>query len=236
MIEQKRAVRVSTAITLVLVIVTLIPILLLVLASFTDEKEILSSGYTLFPENWSLDSYIYMIKQGSTIFRAYGISILVTVIGTVASVFITAMLAYPMSRKSFKYRNALAFFVFFTMLFNGGVVASYIMWARFFHIKDTLLALILPNYLVTAFNVILVRNYYQNNIPDSLIESAQLDGAGEGTIFFKIMLPLAVPTVATISLFTGLTYWNDWINGLYFINDTKLFGIQNFLIRIMNNI
>ena len=141
-----------------------------------------------------------------------------------------------MSRKSFKYRNALAFFVFFTMLFNGGVVASYIMWARFFHIKDTLLALILPNYLVTAFNVILVRNYYQNNIPDSLIESAQLDGAGEGTIFFKIMLPLAVPTVATISLFTGLTYWNDWINGLYFINDTKLFGIQNFLIRIMNNI
>ena len=204
----------STAITLVLVVVTLVPILLLVLASFTDEKEILSSGYTLFPKNWSLDSYIYMIKQGSTIFRAYGISILVTIIGTVVSVFITTMLAYPMSRKSFKYRNALAFFVFFTMLFNGGVVASYIMWTRFFHIKDTLLALILPNYLVTAFNVILVRNYYQNNIPDSLVESAQLDGAGEGTIFFKIMLPLAVPTVATISLFTGLTYWNDWINGL----------------------
>ncbi len=89
---------------------------------------------------------------------------------------------------------------------------------------------------MTAFNVILVRNYYQNNIPDSLVESAQLDGAGEGTIFFKIMLPLAVPTVATISLFTGLTYWNDWINGLYYINDTNLFGIQNFLIRIMNNI
>lgn len=236
MTEQKRAVRVSTVITLILVIAALIPILLLVLASFTDEKEILSSGYTLFPENWSLDSYIYMIKQGGTIFRAYGISILVTVIGTVASVFITTMLAYPMSRKSFKYRSALAFFVFFTMLFNGGVVASYIMWTRFFHIKDTLLALILPNYLVTAFNVILVRNYYQNNIPDSLIESAQLDGAGEGTIFFKIMLPLAVPTVATVSLFTGLTYWNDWINGLYFINDTSLFGIQNFLIRIMNNI
>ena len=110
------------------------------------------------------------------------------------------------------------------------------MWSSVFHIKDTLWALIIPNYMVTAVNVFLVRNYYVNNVPDSLIESAQLDGAKEGTIFFKIMLPLAVPTVATISLFTGLTYWNDWTNGLYFITDSRLYGIQNFLIRIMNNI
>ena len=141
-----------------------------------------------------------------------------------------------MARKNFKYKNALSFFVFFTMLFNGGVVSSYIMWSSVFHIKDTLWALIIPNYMVTAVNVFLVRNYYVNNVPDSLIESAQLDGAKEGTIFFKIMLPLAVPTVATISLFTGLTYWNDWTNGLYFITDSRLYGIQNFLIRIMNNI
>jgi putative aldouronate transport system permease protein len=132
--------------------------------------------------------------------------------------------------------TTVAFFVFFTMLFNGGVVSSYIMWTRFFHIKDTLFALILPNYLVTAFNVFLVRNYYQNSIPESLIESAQLDGAKELTIFLKIMFPLAVPTVATISLFTGLAYWNDWINGLYYITDPNMYGIQNFLIRIMNNI
>lgn len=234
--EQKRVIRIATAITLVLVIITLIPIALLVVSSFMDEKEILTNGYTIFPRNWSLASYLYMLKQGSTIFRAYGISVLVTTVGTAVSVLITTMLAYPMSRKSFQYRNVLSFLVFFTMLFNGGVVSSYIMWTRFFHIKDTILALILPNYLVTAFNVILVRNYYTNNIPDSLIESAQLDGAGEGTIFFKIMLPLATPTVATVSLFTALTYWNDWINGLYYINDSRLFGIQNFLIRIMNNI
>ena len=146
------------------------------------------------------------------------------------------MLAYPMSRKAFKYRNFLSFFVFFTMLFNGGIVPAYIMWTKIFHIKNTIWALIIPNYLVNAFNVILVKNYYQNNIPDALIESAQIDGASELTIFFKIMLPLAIPTVATISLFTGLAYWNDWTNGLYYISDQKFYSIQMLLMNIMNNI
>ena len=141
-----------------------------------------------------------------------------------------------MSRKSFKYRNVLAFFVFFTMLFNGGIVPSYIMWTKFFHIKDTIWALIIPNYLVTAFNVILVKNYYQNSIPDSLIEAAQLDGASELKIFFKVMLPLAVPTVATISLFTGICYWNDWTNGLYYISDQSKYSIQQVLNVMVKNI
>jgi putative aldouronate transport system permease protein len=151
-------------------------------------------------------------------------------------VLVTAMLAYPMSRRDFKFRNVLAFFVFFTMLFNGGVVSSFIMWSRVFGIRNTIWALILPNYLVMAFNVFLVRNYYANSIPDSLIEAAQLDGAKEVTIFYKIMLPLAIPVIATISLFSGLVYWNDWINGLYYITNPKMFNIQNLLIRIMNNI
>ena len=170
------------------------------------------------------------------IVRSYGISFLVTFAGTAASVIITTMLAYPMSRKSFKYRNVLAFFVFYTMLFNGGIVPSYIMWTKFFQIKNTIWALIIPNYLVTAFNVILVKNYYQNSVPDSLIEAAQLDGASELKIFFKVMLPLAVPTVATISLFTGICYWNDWTNGLYYISNEKLYSIQQLLMKIMNNI
>lgn len=170
------------------------------------------------------------------IFRAYGISIIVTAAGTLLSVLLTTMLAYPMARKGCKFRGILAFYVFFTMLFNGGIVSSYIMWTNIFHIKDTIWALILPNYVVTAFNVFLVRNYYVNSIPESLIESAQLDGAGELTIFTRIMFPLATPTVATISLFTGLTYWNDWTNGLYYITDSRKFGIQNLLLRIMDNI
>ena len=146
------------------------------------------------------------------------------------------MLAYPMSRKNFKYHNVLSFFVFFTMLFNGGIVPSYIMWTKIFHIKDTIFALLIPNYLVTAFNVILVKNYYANNIPDSLVEAAEIDGATEMTIFRKIMLPLAVLTVATISLFTGLCYWNDWTNGLYYVSNEKLYSIQMLLMKIMNNI
>ena len=168
--------------------------------------------------------------------RAYGITILVTVLGTSLSVLITTMLAYPMSRSSFKYRNVLSFFVFFTMLFNGGIVPSYILWTGFFHIKNTIWALILPNYLVSAFNVIMVKNYYMNSVPGALIEAAQIDGASEMKIFWKIMFPLAKPVVATIALFTGLAYWNDWTNGLYYVDSEKLYSIQLLLMKIMNNV
>lgn len=226
----------STIILSVLAFLILLPVLLVVISSVTDENALISAGYTYFPSKLSLDSYYYMIKQSEMILRAYGVTITVTCVGTIISVLITTMLAYPMSRPNFRYRNALAFFVFFTMLFNGGIVASYIMWSRVFQIKDTIWALIVPNYLVTAFNVFLVRNYYITSVPISIIESAQIDGASELTIFFKIMMPLAIPSVATISLFTGLIYWNDWINGLYYLTDAKLYGIQNLLIRIMNNI
>lgn len=236
MTESKTFNRVATILLTVLVIITLLPIILIVIASFTEEQTLIRDGYTFFPKNFSLDAYFYMVKQGAVIVRAYGVSIFVTVVGTCLSVLLTTMLAYPMSRKSFKFRNALAFFVFFTMLFNGGIVPSYIMWTKFLHIKDTIWALIIPNYLVTAFNVILVKNFYQNSIPDSLVEAAQIDGASEFTIFRKIMFPLAVPTVATISLFTGICYWNDWTNGLYYISDEKLYSIQLLLMKIMNNI
>ena len=236
MTESKSFNRASTIILTVLVIVAMLPILLIVVASFSSETSLIRNGYSFWPESWSLDAYYYMVKQGVMIARAYGVSFFVTIVGTALSVFLTTMLAYPMSRKSFKYRNVLAFFVFFTMLFNGGIVPSYIMWTKFFHIKDTIWALIIPNYLVTAFNVILVKNYYQNSIPDSLIEAAQLDGASELKIFFKVMLPLAVPTVATISLFTGICYWNDWTNVFYYINNEKLYSIQQLLMKIMNNI
>ena len=234
--DAKRFRIISTVVLGILAVIALLPIILIVIASFTDETTLLRNGYSFFPEKWSTDAYVYMFQQGATIFRAYGISVLVTVVGTLISVLITTMIAYPMSRKNFKYKNALAFFVFFTMLFNGGVVPSYMMWTQLFHIKNTIWALILPNYLCGAFNIFLVRNYYSNSIPDALIESAQIDGASELTIFFKIIFPLAIPTVATISLFTALTYWNDWVNALYYIQKPQYYGIQNLLIRIMNNI
>lgn len=236
MVENKKAKLISTVILGVFVALALLPILLIVIASFTDENTLLRNGYSYLPRKVSLDAYVYMVKQGMVILRSYGVAFVVTLIGTVVSVLLTAMLAYPISRKSFKYRNVLAFFVFFTMLFNGGIVPAYIMWTRFFHIKNTLAALIVPNYLVSAFNVILVKNYYSNSIPESLVEAAKIDGASEYRIFFQIMLPLAVPAIMTIALFTGLCYWNDWTNGLYYITNEKLYCIQLLLMKIMNNI
>ena len=234
--DEKRFRLFATIILTVLTVITLLPILLIVIASVTSEDVLVSTGYTFVPSKLSLDSYYYMVKQSAMILRAYGISIFVTVAGTVTSVLITSMLAYPMSRRGFCFRNALAFFVFFTMLFNGGIVSSYIMWSRFFAIRNTIWALIVPNYLVTAFNVFLVRNYFMNGIPEAVVESAKIDGAGEFRIFTRIMFPLAVPVVATISLFTALLYWNDFVNGLYYITNADMYGIQNLLIRIMNNI
>lgn len=226
----------ATVLLSILAVVALLPIILIVIASVTEEHALISNGYSYLPKAFSFDAYYYMIKQGSIILRSYGITITVTLLGTLASIIITSMLAYPMSRKNFKYRNILSFFVFFTMLFNGGIVSSYIMWSSFFHIKNTIWALAIPNYLVTAFNVFLVRNYYSNNVPDALIEAAKIDGAGELRTFRTVIIPLSVPVVATISLFTALCYWNDWVNGLYFITDSKYFGIQNLLIKIMNNV
>jgi putative aldouronate transport system permease protein len=236
MTDEKRFRVVATVLLAIFSVIALLPIILIVIASFTEEKALLSNGYSYFPKAFSLDAYYYMLKQGVTILRAYGVTISVTLLGTVTSVIITTMLAYPMSRTNFKYRNILSFFVFFTMLFNGGIVSSYMMWSNLFHIKNSIWALIMPGFLVTAFNVFLVRNYYTNNVPEALIESAQIDGASEIRIFWKIIVPLSVPTVATISLFTALIYWNDWVNGLYYITDSKYFGIQNLLIKIMNNV
>lgn len=159
-----------------------------------------------------------------------------TLVGTVVSMALTSSLAYPMARSTFKYRNLLAFFVYFTMLFNGGIVPSYIMWTSYFKIKNTMAALIVPNLLMSAFNVMLVRNYYKNSIPEALYEAAQLDGANELETFLLVAFPLSGPVLSTVALFVALTYWNSWTNALYYVTDPQLFGIQNLLMRIMRNI
>lgn len=226
----------SIVVMALITIAAFLPFILIIMASFTEENTLIKYGYTFFPKKLSLASYSYLFAHASTIVRSYCVSIGVTVLGTAISLLLTTMLAYPMSRKDFKYRNVLAFIVFFTMLFSGGIVPSYIMWAKLIHVTNTYAALIFPTYLIGAFNVLLVRNYFTNNVPPALIESAQIDGAKEITIFFKIMLPLSVPVLITIGLFTGLGYWNDWINALYYITNPKFYGIQNLLIYIMNNI
>jgi putative aldouronate transport system permease protein len=235
--EGDRAFKIFAVVALTAITIgAFLPFLLIVVASFTDEKTLVEKGYRFATDKVSLGAYAFMISQFGVIARAYAVSIGVTVMGTALSLLITTMLAYPMSRANFKYRNVIAFLVFFSLLFSGGVVPSYIMWTRVFHLRDSYLALVVPTYLMSGFNALLVRNYYKNSVPAALIESAQIDGASELRIFFKIMTPLATPVNVTIGLFTALAYWNDWINALYYISKPQMFGIQNLLMRMMTNL
>jgi putative aldouronate transport system permease protein len=220
----------------VISVIAVLPFILIFMASVTDETTLTQNGYSFLPKAYSLNAYKYLINQVNVIGHSYLVSICITAFGTVANMLLTTMFAYPLSRKDFKYRNVLAFILFFTMLFNGGIVPSYLVWTRIFHIKNTYLALLCPNLMMGAFNVLLVRNYYTTNVPAAIVESAQLDGASEMQIFRKIMLPISVPVNVTVGLFAGLAYWNDWTNALYYVDQPKYYGIQNMLMRIMQNI
>lgn len=213
----------------------LIPFLLLISASLTNEQSIVQYGYSLWPRMFSLDSYRYLLKEPQMIINAYGVSILVTAVGTIASLLIMTLLAYPISRRDLPFRNAIAFFIFFTMLFNGGLVPTYLMYTNIFEIKNTLMAFIVPGLLVSAFFVILIRTFFTMNIPVEVIESANMDGAGEFRIFYQIVLPLSKPVLGTVGIFQVINYWNDWFNGLIYITDNKLHSIQVLLNTILLN-
>ncbi|MCM3112853.1 carbohydrate ABC transporter permease [Lederbergia lenta] len=219
-----------------LAIISIIPFIILISSSFTTEEFILREGYNFIPAEFSLSAYEYLMNNSGNILRAYGITILVTIVGTTASLAITAMLAYSLSRKDLPYRNALAFFVFFTILFNGGLVPTYLVYTQVFDVKNTIWALIVPGLLVNGFNVLLMRSFFITSIPEPVIESARIDGAGEFRTFFSIVLPLSLPILATIGLLQTIVYWNDWFNGLIYITDSKMFSIQNMLNRMLSDI
>ncbi len=239
MIRTKGQTAYQTMINIVLIGVTLItvlPMVLLFMSSITEDNTLVVNGYSFFPEKFSLGAYRYILQNASTIFRAYGITILVTVIGTALSLLLTTLMAFPLSLKDLPGRRALNFYVFFTMLFSGGLVPSYIMWTNTFHIKNTLLAYLLPNLLMGAFNIILARTFFTTNIPNDIYEAAKIDGAGYLTIYAKIALPLSKPILVTIGLFTWLAYWNDWTNGLYYISDSRMLSVQALLNRMIQDI
>lgn len=215
----------------------ILPFLLLVASSFTSEEALAAYGYNFWPKEWSLYSYEWLLStNGGRVLRAYGVTILITVVGTALSLLIAPLLAYPLSRRDYSRRHFFTFIVFFTMLFNGGVVPQYIMWTQLFHIKNTIWAWIFPNLLFTGFYVILYKNYFASNIHPSLIEAAKIDGASEWYIYFRIVLPLSLPILATVGLMTGLGYWNNWTNGLYYITNTRLYSLQQYLKSIIDNI
>ncbi len=207
------------------------PLLLVVTVSFTDEKTVYRTGYSYIPQKLSLEAYKFVFSSVDQVLHAYGVTILVTVVGSLMSLLVPGMLAYVMSRKDFRYRKALSFYVFFTILFSGGFVPWYVICVRLLHIKDTLWALILP-YLINGWYVIILRTFYTSNIPDEILESARMDGAGELRTFFQIVTPLAIPGLATIGLFNVLTYWNDWWLPLTLVTNDRLYNLQYLMYKV----
>ena len=240
MTNSKKAKRFQFWINVVLILITLsivLPFVLVFISSLTDENTLIRNGYSFFPEKFSFYAYSYIIRQGEKILRAYGITVFVTIVGTAANIAMSALLAYPLSVKKLPYRRAITFFVFFTMLFNGGLVPTYLMYVNYFHIKNTLGALIIPGLLLSANNVLMIRSYFNTSIPDALFEAAKIDGAGHMKIFTSITLPLGKPILVTMGTFAGLAYWNDWTNGLYYISkDKTLYNVQNLLNQMVQNI
>jgi putative aldouronate transport system permease protein len=227
------------AILISICLFALFPFALLVISSFTDNESAIIYGYSFTPKKWSIEAYSYIVREWRTLGRAYGITILVTCLGTALSLLLTSMLAYALSKDDLPGKNILMFLVIFPMLFNGGIVSTYLVYNNIFKIRNTIWALIVPGLLMNGFSVILVRNYYRSNIPQALFEVARLDGIGEVTVFIKIVVPLSLPIFATIGLMTAIAYWNDWINGLYYLTERgggHLYNIQNILNRINENI
>ena len=213
-----------------------LPILLVYMTSVTDELAITKNGVSLFPETFSLEAYKMLFgSSGAKILTSYRNTLLLTVLGTVFGLWFMTMFGYACSRSDFKLRKVLSFFAYFTMLFNGGMVASYIVNTTIFRLRDTFWVLLLPG-MVGAYNIIVLRTFFSSSGTESLIEAAKIDGAGEFRIYAQIVLPISKPALATIGLFTAIAYFSSWFNVLMYIDNEKLWTIQYMLQRVMNDI
>ncbi|WP_374706307.1 carbohydrate ABC transporter permease [Paenibacillus sp. J22TS3] len=211
------------------------PFLYVIIISFTDEKTLALEGFSILPSKFSADAYHYIFSTGSELFSSFGLTLLVTVLGTFITLFLVTTYAYAVSRKSFEFRGFFSFLAFFTMLFSGGMVPGYIVMTQFLHLQNTIWALVLP-LAMSAFSIIVMRTFFQTTVPDEIIESAKMDGAGEFLTFARIVLPVSLPGIATIGLFSSLGYWNDWFNALLYYNKPDLTPpLQFMLMRIEKN-
>ncbi len=218
----------------VFALLCLIPFWMVISASFSSQESIIQNGYTLWPKEFSLEGYKLSLSNPQAILRAYGVTALVTVVGTLLGVFINSMTGYVLTRKDFPWRNAFSLFFFFTTLFSGGIVPLYILCVNTLHLKNNLLGLILPT-MVSVWNMLLVKGF-MNSLPFEVTESAKIDGAGDFRIFVQIILPLSKPVIATVGLFTALTLWNDWYYSMLFIEDSKLYTLQYFLYSLLQSV
>ena len=216
---------VINTVLIILSLMCVMPFILLLSSSITSETALVKTGYRFWPTEIDLSAYKYLLMDSTSIVRGYAISFFVTIVGTLTSLMLTTLYAYPLSRKNLPGRNIFAFYIFFTMLFNGGLVPGYMMWTQMFHIKNTIFALIVPGLLLNAFNVIMMRTYFTTNIPEEVLEAARIDGGGELYILTKVVLPMSKPIIVTLVLLIGLSYWNDW-----------LYSIQVLLKKMMDDI
>ena len=214
-------------------ITTFLPFILSLIVSISDEDSVVKNGYKFIPDQFSLDAY-KVILSGNEVANAYKISIAVTVLGTLLGLLVSSMMAYAISVDKVKYRNVIAMFMFFTMLFGAGLVPWYIVMTQFLHLRNNIFALILPM-LVSPYNVFLIRNYFKS-LPKALIESAEIEGATPLGTLVKVIIPLSTPIMATIALFISLSYWNDWNLSIWLIDKKELFPIQYMLYKINSNI
>ncbi|MDR6550452.1 carbohydrate ABC transporter permease [Paenibacillus qinlingensis] len=216
-----------------LAISCVIPMLLVVIISVSDSKSIVERGYSLFPSLWSSAAYQFIFQSPKLILNSYGTTLFVTVVGTVVGLLLTAMISYSLSRKEYKLAGIIGFLVFFSLLFNAGLIPSYIVYTKFYLLKDTFWILILPG-LVSAWNVILLRTFFFD-LPQEVLESASIDGCSEMRIFWQIVLPMSKPALATIGLILMLTYWNEWFRSLIYIDTESKFMLQYLLYKILLN-
>jgi len=216
-------------------LICLIPILLVVGISLTDEASMWEHGYRLIPRAFSFEGYAFLAHNSPLIFRSLAVSVFITVVGTVMGVVLNSLMGYVLSRREYRLQRFYVWFVFVPMIFSGGLIATYFVISQFLRLSDTIWVLILP-LAVSSFNVILCKTFFRATIPDSLIESAKLDGASQLRIFFSLVFPLSLPVMATIGLFMSFAYWNDWFLAMLYIDNPSLLSLQAYLNRLLADI
>jgi putative aldouronate transport system permease protein len=212
-----------------------LPVFFVFAISVSSEKSLAKYGYQLIPKEFSANAYVFLLGESDTILKALGISILVTVVGTILGVILTTTMGYVLSRSNYKLNGFFTKLVFIPMIFNGGMIASYVINTNLLGLKDSIWALILP-LMVNSFNVIICKTFFKSTIPDSIIESAKIDGATQFNIFSKIVVPISKPVFATIALFLCFGFWNDWFQSSLYISNTNLLSLQALLNNIQKNI
>lgn len=215
--------------------ICVIPVIFVFMISITSESSLTQYGYQFIPKGFSNAAYVFLYREGKTILRAFGISAFVTIVGTMLAIVLTTTMGYVLSRKTYKLNGFLTWIVFIPMIFNGGMLSSYVINTNLLGLKDSIWALILP-LAVSSFNVIICKTFFRTTIPDSIVESAKIDGATQLRIFSKIVIPISKPVIATIGLFSCFAYWNDWFQSSLYISNNKLYSLQALLNNIQKNI